>query len=49
MVDADMEAIGLAPKGAGHLILEKKFGEWHQWTGSVTTSLAAAAGAALGA
>ena len=49
MVDADMEAIGLTPKGAGQFILEKKFGEWHQWTGSVTISLAAAAGAALGA
>jgi GDPmannose 4,6-dehydratase len=49
MVDADMEAIGLKPKGAGRLILEEKFGEWHQWVGSVTVSLAAAAGAALGA
>jgi len=49
MVDADMEAIGLPTKGAGRVILEKKFGEWHQWAGSVTISLAAAAGAALGA
>jgi GDPmannose 4,6-dehydratase len=49
MVDADMEAAGLTPKGAGRRILEEKFGEWHQWVGSVTTSLAAAAGAALGA
>ena len=49
MMDADMEAIGLTPKGAGQLILENKFGEWHQWAGSVTISLTAAAGAALGA
>jgi len=49
MVDADMEAIGLTPKGAGRLVLEEKFGEWHQWVGSVSISLAAEAGAALGA
>ena len=49
MVDADMEAMGLTPKGAGRRVLEQKFGEWHQWVGSVSTSLAAAAGAALGA
>ena len=49
MVDAEMEAIGLKPKGVGRKILEKKFGEWHQWAGSVTISLAAAAGTALGA
>ena len=48
MVDADMEAIGLTPKGAGRLILEQKFGDWHQWVGSVSNSLAAAAGTALG-
>ena len=28
MVDADMEAIGLTPKGAGCLILGQKFGDW---------------------
>ncbi|HXM94760.1 MAG TPA: GDP-mannose 4,6-dehydratase [Candidatus Dormibacteraeota bacterium] len=49
MVDADLEAIGITPKGAGRRILEEKFGDWHQWSGSVSKSLAAAAGAALGA
>ena len=48
MVDADMEAIGLVPKGAGRRILEEKFEEWHQWNGSVSECLRAAAGAALG-
>jgi GDPmannose 4,6-dehydratase len=48
MVDADVEAIGLTRIGAGRRILEQKFGLWHQWTGSVSDSLAAAAGAALG-
>jgi GDPmannose 4,6-dehydratase len=49
MVDADMEAIGLTPKGAGRLVLEQTFGHWHQWVGSVSNSLAAAPGTALGA
>jgi GDPmannose 4,6-dehydratase len=49
MVDADMEAIGLTPKGMGQGILQQNFGEWHQWAGSVSKSLTAAAGAALGA
>jgi GDPmannose 4,6-dehydratase len=48
MVDADVEAIGMEPKGAGRLILEQKFGDWHQWAESVSKSLAATAGAALG-
>jgi GDPmannose 4,6-dehydratase len=48
MVDADLEAIGVKPTGLGRRILEQKFGEWHQWTGSVSSVLAAAAGAALG-
>jgi GDPmannose 4,6-dehydratase len=48
MVDADMEAIGLTPEGAGRLVLERKFGDWHQWEGSVSNSLAAAAGGVLG-
>jgi len=47
-VDADMEAIGLTTKGAGRRILEQKFGDWHQWTGAVSQSLAAASGTALG-
>jgi GDPmannose 4,6-dehydratase len=48
MVDADLEAIGVAPKGAGRAILEEKFGQWHQWAGSVSKCLAATAGNALG-
>jgi GDPmannose 4,6-dehydratase len=48
MVDADVEAIGMEPMGAGRLILEQKFGDWHQWAESVSKSLAATAGAALG-
>lgn len=48
MVDADVEAIGVTPKGVGRLILKEKFGEWHQWTGSVSKCLEAVAGSALG-
>jgi len=48
MVDADLEAIGIPSKGAGRVILEEKFGEWHRWAGSVSKCLAAAAGSALG-
>jgi GDPmannose 4,6-dehydratase len=48
MVDADLEAIGITPKGVGRAILEEKFGEWHQWAGSVSKCLEAAAGSALG-
>jgi GDPmannose 4,6-dehydratase len=48
MVDADLEAIGVTPKGAGRDILEEKFGQWHQWAGSVSKCLEAAAGNALG-
>jgi GDPmannose 4,6-dehydratase len=47
MVDADIEAVGLKTQGDGRRILEQKFGAWHQWTGSVSKSLAAAAGSAL--
>jgi GDPmannose 4,6-dehydratase len=49
MVDADLEAIGLAPNGDGKRILQEKFGEWHQWVGSVSKSLSAVAGAAISA
>jgi GDPmannose 4,6-dehydratase len=48
MVDADVEAIGGMPKGAGRHILEKRFAEWHQWAGAVSKCLAATAGTALG-
>jgi GDPmannose 4,6-dehydratase len=36
MVDADMEAVGLKPKGHGKLILEQKLGHWNHWYDSVT-------------
>jgi len=48
MVDADMEAIGLVPRGAGDLVLRQRFGDWHQWGGSVSRALAATAGSAMG-
>jgi GDPmannose 4,6-dehydratase len=48
MVDADMEAIGLPPKGAGRGIMQQHFGEWHQWAGAVSSLLQASAGSALG-
>jgi len=35
MVDADMEAIGLQPRGEGVALLRKHFGEWHRWENSV--------------
>jgi GDPmannose 4,6-dehydratase len=48
MVDADIEAIGVVPKGAGRDILVEKFGDWHQWAGSVSKCIGATAGSALG-
>ncbi|MFB3917494.1 MAG: GDP-mannose 4,6-dehydratase [Terriglobales bacterium] len=48
MVDADMEAIGMKHSGDGSRILREHFGEWHQWTDSVSRVLQAGAGAALG-
>jgi GDPmannose 4,6-dehydratase len=48
LVDADVEAIGVTSKGAGSRILEERFGGWHQWAGSVSKCLEAAAGTALG-
>jgi GDPmannose 4,6-dehydratase len=48
MVDAEVEAIGVTPKGAGRKILEEKFGDWHQWSESVSKCLEASAGSALG-
>jgi GDPmannose 4,6-dehydratase len=48
MVDADVEEIGVKPRGAGRAVLKDKFGDWHQWTGSVSKCLEAAAGTALG-
>jgi GDPmannose 4,6-dehydratase len=48
MVDADCEAIGVTPKGTGRAILKERFGEWHQWTGSVSKCIESVAGSALG-
>ena len=35
MVDADLEAIGLAPVGEGVGLLRRHFGAWHRWENSV--------------
>jgi GDPmannose 4,6-dehydratase len=48
MIDADMEAIGLEPIGEGKRILKERFGDWHQWTNSVTKNFSAVAGAVIG-
>ena len=47
MVDADMEASGLAPIGDGKRILEQRFTGWHQWDGAVSKSVLATAGRGL--
>jgi GDPmannose 4,6-dehydratase len=36
MVDADMEAANLNPKGRGKAVLEEKLGHWNRWQNSVT-------------
>jgi GDPmannose 4,6-dehydratase len=36
MVDADMEAAGLVPRGEGKTILEQKLSRWNHWQDSVT-------------
>jgi GDPmannose 4,6-dehydratase len=46
MVDADLEAAGLAPRGRGKAILEKKFGHWNHWQNSVTRAMEAVEGQA---
>ena len=46
MVDADMEAAGLAAPGRGKTILEKKFGHWNHWQNSVARAMAALEGQA---
>jgi GDPmannose 4,6-dehydratase len=47
MVDADLEALGIAHKGDGKRILAENFELWHQWGASVSRSLEAEAGTAL--
>ena len=39
MVDADLEAVGLAPIGEGLRILETHFEDWHRWETGVTAVL----------
>ena len=46
MVDADLEAAGLAPLGRGKAILEKKFSHWNHWQNSVTRVMEAVEGQA---
>jgi GDPmannose 4,6-dehydratase len=46
MVDADVEAAGLAPRGRGKAILEEKVGPWNQWHNSVTRMVKAVVGQA---
>lgn len=46
MVDADLEAAGLVPRGRGKAILAEKLGHWNQWHNSVTRMVQAVAGQA---
>jgi GDPmannose 4,6-dehydratase len=39
MVDADLQSLGQAPIGEGMLILQDRFGDWHQWHSGVTALL----------
>lgn len=46
MVDADVEAVGLTPRGRGKAILEEKIGHWNRWHNSVTRVVRAVTGQA---
>ena len=46
MVDADVEAAGLQPKGKGKAILAEKLSHWNQWQNSVTRVMQAVEGQA---
>jgi len=46
MVDSDLEAAGLAPRGRGKAILEEKIGHWNHWDNSVTSLVRAVSGQA---
>ncbi|MGH9502878.1 MAG: GDP-mannose 4,6-dehydratase [Terriglobales bacterium] len=46
MVDADVQAVGLTPKGRGEAILEEKIGSWNHWHSSVTRMAKAVSGRA---
>jgi GDPmannose 4,6-dehydratase len=47
MVDADVEAAGLEPRGRGKEILEQKIGHWNRWHNSVTRMVQAVTGQAF--
>jgi GDPmannose 4,6-dehydratase len=36
MVDADLDAVSALPIGDGKKVLQKQFGDWHQWETSVS-------------
>jgi GDPmannose 4,6-dehydratase len=42
MVDADLDGFSFAPIGKGKLLLQHRFGGWHQWDKSVSHTLRAA-------
>ena len=46
MVDADVEAVGLQPRGQGKAILEEKISPWNHWHRSVTRVVKAIGGQA---
>jgi len=46
MVDADMEQVGLKPRGRGKTILQEKLAHWNHWQNSVTRVMQAAQGQA---
>jgi GDPmannose 4,6-dehydratase len=46
MVDADVEAAGLTPRGDGKAILKNKIGHWNHWYNSVTRIVQTATGPA---
>jgi GDPmannose 4,6-dehydratase len=46
MVDSDLEAAGLAPRGRGKKILEEKIDNWNHWDKSVTYLVKAVSGRA---
>jgi len=46
MVDADVESVGLVPRGRGKTILEEKIGNWNRWRNSVTRMVQAVGGQA---
>ena len=46
MVDADVQAAGLTPKGRGEAILDGKIGSWNHWQTSVTQMAKAVSGRA---